>query len=110
MNSIYGSRTPYIGLNKATGILHTTSAINSNWNWVKDLQKIEIGDIHHIEFHQRYVNGGEYRYFIILDGKEVYSVINTDAKQFYNVYVYASNPWNDPCPVYIKNLKINNFL
>ena len=110
VNNYYGSRVPFVGLVKSDRRLHTTSAINGNWNWIKDLPALKIDQTYHLEIHQRYVSNGNYRYFIKLDGEEVYSVINTDARQFYNVHVYAGNPWNDPCPVYISNFKITNFL
>ncbi|XP_066910985.1 uncharacterized protein [Clytia hemisphaerica] len=109
-SSHYGARTPYVGLRKDTRKIHTTSAINGNWNEIKELPPVIIDQTYHLEIHQRYVSNGHYRYFIMIDGVEVYSVLNTDARQFYNVHVYAGNPWNEPCPVYISNFKLTNFL
>ena len=63
-----------------------------------------------IEFHQRYLSGGKYRVFIMLNGQEIHSEVNTDAQQFYNVKVYASDPWHPACPGYIKDLTVTNFL
>ena len=71
---------------------------------------LTVNQTYKIEIHQRYVSNGDYRYFIILDGQEVYSVVNTDAKQFYNIKVYASGPFRDACPAYVKDLKFTNFL
>ena len=50
----------------------------------------------HIEIHQKYTSGGKYRYFIKINGEEVFSIINTNAQQFYDIKIYASNPWELP--------------
>ena len=64
--------------------LATSSCINDNPNhYINNY-------ITNIEIHQRYVNGGEYRYFIKINGEEIASIINTKAQQFYDVKVYAS--------------------
>ena len=54
---------------------------------------IKIGQRHNVEIHQRYISDGDYRYFIVFDGIEVYSVVNKQAKQFYNVQVFTADPW-----------------
>ena len=60
---------------------------------------------------QRYVSGGHYRYQIKIDDAEVYSVINSQAEQFYNVKVYASDPYHEKaCPGMIYDLELTNFL
>ena len=106
----YGRRTPFIGVVPTSGKFHISSAVKGNWNWWRNLNGLSEDQTHHIELHQRYASNGDYRYFIEVDGEEVISVLNTDARQFYNVNVYGSNISNDPCPVFISNLKITNFL
>ena len=69
-----------------------------------------VGEPTQIEIHQRYISGGDYRYFIKWNGEEIYSVVNETPLQFYNVKVYASDTWYDACPAYIKNFSITNFL
>ena len=108
----YGNRTPFIGIKPETKEFHIASAINGEWNERRNVNGLSDEETHHIEIHQKYFKngGGKYRYSVQIDGEEVVYFINTDARQFYNVNVYASNPYNDPCPVYISNLKITNFL
>ena len=109
----YGDRTPMVYLQSTnSGLLMViTSAINSRpLFWKVGAPLLVDGETKHVEIHQRYVSGGKYRYFIKINGKETYSIINEDARQFYNVKVYASDPWHDACPGYIKNLEITNFL
>lgn len=59
----------------------------------------------HIELHQRYVSNGNYGFFIVVNGEEIYSLLNTDVRQIY-VKVYASDPWYDFCQGTVKNLKL----
>ena len=67
------------------------------------------GDWMQIKIHQRYVSGGNYGFFVEVDGQEMVSVINIDARQFYNVKVYTSDPWHH-VQGSTKNLKLTNFL
>ena len=106
----HGDRIPLVSIYKPTRILHTASSINNDHSHVQNLLALTVNQTYKIEIHQRYVSNGDYRYFIILDGQEVYSVVNTDAKQFYNIKVYASGPFRDACPAYVKDLKFTNFL
>ena len=50
-NNHYGSRVPFVGLIKWDRRLHTTSAINGNWNWIKDLPALNIDQTYHLEIH-----------------------------------------------------------
>ncbi|XP_066910972.1 uncharacterized protein [Clytia hemisphaerica] len=106
----YGDRTPLISVKTPSRRIHITSSINTEWNHAWENLILNIDQTYQMEVHQRYVSNGHYRYFIMIDGVKVYSVLNTDARQFYNVKVYASNPFIDACPAYIKNLKVTNFL
>ena len=107
----YGDRTPFIGIIETSYKLHITSAINGNHDKNRNIPNIlEINQLYHLEVNQRYVSNGEYLYTITLDGEDLMSIVNSDARQFYNVKVYAGNPWNANCPVYISNFKITNFL
>ena len=106
----HGDRTPLISVYKPTQRLHIASSVNGHTSHQQNPLVLSIDQTYKIEVHQRYVSNGEYRYFIKIDGQEVYSVINTDARQFYNIKVYASGPFRDACPAYIKNFKFTNFL
>ena len=109
----YGDRTPAVFFHGKPTFISTLfrSAVGGEKDhsyWFSKVPK--INELTHFEIHQRYVNGGKYRYFIKMNDQEIYSTINGDARQFYNVKVYASNPWYIACPGYIKNFAVTNFL
>ena len=106
----YGDRTPSLYVRCADRQLVFSSAINGIIAFNKMVLQINSNGLYHIEIHQRYISGGEYRYFIRIDGVEVVSVVNKDARQFYNVKVYACDPWFDPADGIISNLQHTNFL
>ena len=109
----YGVRIPAVFLrgNPTREKISFSSAINGNHNYnTLSTKGLAVNAPIHIEIHQRYVSGGKYRYFIKINGEEIHSIINTDARQFYNVKVYASNELATGCIGYIKNLYITNFL
>ena len=109
--SQYGDRTPVILLTPNRDEFYIASAINGNMNLVHWTDKgLALNVSTRIEVHQRYTSGGNYRYFIKINGEEVFTIINTNAQQFYNVKVYASNPWDYTCSGYIKNFEVTNFL
>ena len=109
----YGDRTPAVFLEGKPSILKARfiSALDgNNVHKYESSQIPKINEMTHFEIHQRYVSGGKYRYFIKMNGQEIYSTTNDDARQFYNVKVYASSPWWVACPGYIKNFLVTNFL
>ena len=109
--SHYGDRTPVIFLNPNRDEFYLASAINGNGNLVFLTDKgLAFNVSIRIEIHQRYTSGGKYRYFIKINGEEVFTIINTNAQQFYNVKVYAGNNWETACSGYIKNFEVTNFL
>ena len=108
----HGDRTPFIGIAKTTSRFHIASAVNGapNFHASQVENSVSINQKYHFAVHQRYVSDGNYRYFITIDGEEIYTVLNTNATQFYNVKVFMSNNWQAACPVYISNFEITNFL
>ena len=87
-----------------------SSGINGRVNKVHAISLIPEGEKPiNIEIHQRYLNEGKYRVLTMLNGKQLSSNINEDARQFKKVKVYVGNPWMISCPGYIKNLAITNF-
>ena len=108
-----GDRTPSVFLSGKPSIskISFRSAVNRNIDHYYDSFAIpKINELTHFEIHQRYVSGGKYRYFIKMNDQEIFSIINNEARQFYNVKVYASDPWYIACPGYIKNFSVTNFL
>uniref|UniRef100_A0A7M5VAD7 Uncharacterized protein n=1 Tax=Clytia hemisphaerica TaxID=252671 RepID=A0A7M5VAD7_9CNID len=111
-NSEYGYRTPLVELKKTEKTLHFASAINGTSSVAYDVvdSPLQINQNYHIQIDQRYVSAGNYQYSVRLDGVVVFETLNTDARQFYDMKVYAGNPWRDACPVMIRNLHLTNFV
>ena len=80
--------------------------------WFKKFTAPQNNEDTHIEMHQRYVSNGNYRFFILVNGEEINSVINNNAQQYYNVKIYASSYkyYASACQGSIKYLKLTNFL
>ena len=64
-----------------------------------------IGKWTRITLTQEYLSG-QFRYRVLIDGVEKYNVRNAQEGEFRNVRVYASNPWHEALPGYIKNLSV----
>ena len=112
-NADYGGRIPTLFLSTESGVFNKHRVdydINSGRTIIDIMETPTVGEWDHFEFHQRYVSGGNYRFFVKRNGKEIKSIINTDARQFYNVKVYAGDPWHYVCPAQMKNLEFTNFL
>lgn len=107
-----GKRIPAVFTNVNSSMLHFTHAVNRNANFIVNAVPTEdkLNEMHDIEIHQRYVSQGDYRYFIKINGTEIHSVINSDAIQFYNVNVYASDNIYANAAGFISNFKFTNFL
>ena len=71
---------------------------------------MEVNKTHCFEQNQKYIGGGQYLYNIVIDGVEVMSKINTDAKQYYNVKLYMGMVNRKSAPVEITNFEHTNFL
>ena len=107
----FGDRAPAVFLKKGTGGFHFTSSLENMANYYYDYyREISINRVYNIEVHQRYISNGNYRYFIKIDGEEVHSAVNSKARQYYNVKVYAGSPWFTSSSGYISNLQFTNFL
>lgn len=107
---VHGVRHPamYSLVNSTTVLIK--SNINGNLYYTKQIP-LEMNVKAHIEIHQRYVSNGNYRFFIIKDGQEIFSIINNDAQPVYDTLVYVSNGWSNPSTaVLLSNLEFTNFL
>ena len=71
---------------------------------------MEVNKTYCIEQNQKYIGGGKYVYNIVIDGVEVLSKINTNAKQYYNVKLYMCMVNRVSAPVEITNFEHTNFL
>ena len=106
-----GDRTPALFMNPgAQGFQFTTTLNDNDFYEYNNFEYVQVNRVYKIEIHQRYISNGNYRYFIKIDGDEVHSAINSKARQFYNVKVYAGNPWDDASIGFISKLQFTNFL
>ncbi|XP_066933371.1 uncharacterized protein [Clytia hemisphaerica] len=107
-HSAYGSRNPCIYI--WNNVMQISATVNGDGNYIYSKNDMQIDQLYHIEISQRYVNNGQYRYAISIDGVEVDSVMNTQAKQSYNLIVGLSDNHHDPAPCLVSNFEMINFL
>ena len=102
-----GVRNPAVFLDGGAKIAFFTSMNESlSHGFIGNV--LQQNHVYKIEIHQRYISNGNYQFFIKIDGEE-YSAINSKAKQFYNVKVYAANPWYNASKGFISNFNFTNF-
>ena len=111
----FGFRIPAIALVLGSGHeLAIGSAVGSNSDYsIRMGHSSDFNKTNHLEIHQRYISGGNYRYFVIHNGQEVHSKIHNNAIQFYNVKCWTYPPLHTsviPSDVYISNVIFTNFL
>ena len=114
-NGHRGERIPLVHLEKMDNgelKLLVASTINDAHNYLifSPFFPLNVGQSYALEIHQRYLKNGKYRFFILFDDVEVFSIINTRAEQFYDVKVWACPIWNYPSAVEISNFEHINFL
>ena len=93
--------------------IRINSAVNGDTSYRQNIPlTATANETMDVEIHQRYIRNGEYRYFIRIDGEEVHSVVNTQARQFYNVKVLAAPAFTGAytCPASIKDVKHTDFI
>jgi len=95
----WGSRIPLVSVHpNSTFRVAAIFAVDNNWTY--DVSFGEVSDFNktnHLEIHQRYVRNGDYRYYVIYNGREIHSKIHKDATQFYNVKCWATWVHEAPC-------------
>ena len=89
--------------------LSISAAVNGDTNY-KHMVVTQYNIEYNVEIHQRYKSGGVYKYSILLNGKEIHSIDNTQAQQFYNMKIYSSDPWYTTRVGWIEDFKITNHL
>ena len=101
----YGKRTPAIWFHPSLG-MHLVNAMNGNTNYHKNMKlKIPVSQWSTIVLSQEKSNG-VVTFRIVVNGAEAWSVVNTQPKEFKYVKVYASDPWYEAQPGYIRALTI----
>merc|ERR1719285_52171 len=102
-SNTYGGRIPALWF--YFGKLRIESAKDNTRTRNHTLPQPPIGKWTQITITQEYLSG-KFRYRVLIDGVEQYNVENAQDGQFRNVRVYASNPWHEALPGYIKNLSV----
>ena len=109
----HGDRTPLLHLQNDSGKMKLVvcSSLNDDLNHIFFWEEpLTIGHTYNVEISQRYVSGGNYHFSVLVNGAEVHSKVNEEARQFYGVKFYLTPPWIEASAVEIYNLKHTNFL
>merc|ERR1712176_456679 len=100
-----GDRMPLISLYPGENILHIACYINNEVSYSYDSDyvlpmhrwtKLEVG--------QTYL-GGQFVYYVKINGKQVFSVVNNYPMDFYNMMVYGCDPWSEAPFAKLRNLE-----
>ena len=100
----YGGRIPALWLT-GNGKFLIECSYNNTRNRHFSLPDPQVGKWTQITFIQENLSG-KLRYRLLMDGVENYNIENPQDKPFNNVKVYASDPWYNGQPGYIKNLSV----
>ncbi|XP_065682610.1 uncharacterized protein LOC100204447 isoform X2 [Hydra vulgaris] len=108
-HSNYGDKTPGIWSNsQGNGVLDIASSINGYVDvHTFSTNAFKVNQWSNIVISQVF-NGSFYIYTISINEEVVFSIINYQAKHFFKVKVYASNPWAEVQNGLIKNLFVIN--
>jgi len=99
-----GDRMPLISLYPGENILHVASYVNNEVSAAYDSDyilpmhrwtKLEIG--------QTYLQG-QFVYYVKLNNKQVYSIVNRYPMDFFNMMVYGCDPWSEMPNAKLRNL------
>ncbi|XP_065641538.1 uncharacterized protein LOC105847524 isoform X1 [Hydra vulgaris] len=100
----YGERTPGVFLFE-NGEVHIGSAVNGEYNYGTNTEKIPLYEWSSLQIMQTQTNG-TYFYKVYLNGIKIFSIINTKPQSFENVKVYSGDPWYNHGNVSIEDLRI----
>ena len=103
-----GDRHPCLYYNVPMQRFEMASVVN-NEDVYTSKQSIVLHQTYHFVFQQRYLSNGIYQYEVIIDGQIYNSLVNNQAKQFYDMKAYVSNPWIQSCVGIISDVKFTNF-
>lgn len=108
-NEKYGDRTPAVFFHSETTKLRVCSAISGNKNHCWTSSSLPMHKFTSIRIMQRAVNG-KLLYKIFVNGTENYSTENNRAEHFGKVDIYSSDKWNPAAKVYLRNLKLVDYM
>ena len=106
-----GDRIPAIWFWPGTTKMHMCSAISGNANYCfNTLTGLKLNETSNIVVQQVLdPKDGKYHYKIFINGKQVFSVINTRPEVFKNVKYYSGDPWYGPAKAKLTNFKLTTF-
>ena len=109
-NGVVGNRIPGIWV-KSSGELYISSAINGKDDYFVTVPgHLKLGQWYSINVAQRIWAtsfGNKYLFEITIDGRLIHSIENTMPQDFFNVFVYASDPWYLAADGHIRNFRIS---
>ena len=115
----YGDRAPMIAYKNST--IRFVNSVNGNAGH-GNVEKIELGKWYHIEIEQKMNNGKvitdcncidirrnslnyqKVYYSVKIDGREIFNIVNSDARLFRNVKVFVNDKFHPPTDATYKNL------
>merc|ERR1711874_209906 len=98
----YGDRIPALFYNSRDRLLGFRHSVSGNPSYVID-KKIDVGRWYHLEIKQEKKNQNV-MYTINLNGAEVHSVVNSDARVFKDVKLFAGDNFYPPADASYKKL------
>ena len=89
----YGNRAPMISLNSKNKNIYIWNAFDGNANFYKHYP-VSLNQSYQIRIDQ-YPSNGMIQYLIEVNGYPFFMAENKGAQSFRNIWVYASNPWDE---------------
>merc|ERR1719436_1408668 len=102
----YGQRAPAVWITKDSALL-VVMALNGKGNARFDWPGLVVGAWYKLELRQK-EDGGAIVFEVIVNGMKVFSKENSQAREFEQMKVYASDPWYEPLPGQLKDLQYSN--
>nr|XP_047132657.1 uncharacterized protein LOC100200642 [Hydra vulgaris] len=104
----YGDRNPGVWFHEnASGCLVICAAVNGNASYCIETSPLILNKWSSVKIYQS-MQGDKYWFSVDLNEVNIHRVENSDAKDFKNMKVYASDPWHDAQNGSIANLLIVN--
>ena len=105
-----GDRTPALWIHKTRGVyIVTTLNGKANVGKLFRTKKPPINEWTAVEISQA-KKGSKYMFSLVIKGETLWSVENTEPKQFSDIHVYASSEWYVAQAGSIRGFKIENMM
>ena len=88
----HGNRFPAIFVDNKHERFHFTTTVNENYNYAFNYQ-MKLHQDYHVVVSQQYNDQSQLIYKVVIDGKQVHSVVNTNGKHLHKATLYLSDPW-----------------